>query len=71
MKQYNIAVKFPINRGGILFEERVFGTYYPKEKALEKARMISQLYPGREVRVTHRNWNTVKGTPIFKDGKEM
>lgn len=71
MKQYNVAVKFVINRGGINYEERIFGTYYPKEKALEKAKLVSEMYPDTEVRVTHRNWNVVKGTPIFKNGKEM
>ena len=71
MREYRVAVKTAINRGGILYEERTWGFYYPKEKAVATAKLVSQIYQESEVRVTYKNWNTVKGTPIFKNGKEM
>ena len=71
MKQYYVFVKFEINRGGINYEERTFGIYNTKVEALEKAKLVSEFYKDSEVRVAHKNWNTVKGTPIFKNGKEM
>lgn len=71
MKQYYVFVKFEINRGGVNYEERTFGIYDSKAKALERAQLASELCRDCEVRITHKNWNTVKGTPIFKNGKEM
>lgn len=71
MREYHVKVKFEINRGGIEYEERTFGIYKTKDRALEVAEIVSLRYPESEVRITHKNWNTVKGTPIFKNGKEM
>ena len=52
------------------FEERVFGSYPSKAKAGEVAKAL--FFTGRydSVRVTHKNWNTVKGTKVWNKKQE-
>lgn len=46
-------------------EERVFQIYPSKAKAEEIAEMLFGTGNYDTVRVTHKNWNTVKGTKVY------
>ena len=52
------------------FEERVFGSYPSKAKAEEIAKALFFTLDFDQVRVAHKNWNTVKGTKVWTKTEE-
>lgn len=51
-------------------EERVFQIYPSKTKAEEIAELLFETGNYDTVRITHKNWNTVKGTKIWNKNND-
>ena len=69
MKRYFVLVKTynPMPHAPEIYsEERTFDYYPSKAKAEEVAKILFFASSYDEVRVAHKNWNTVKGTKVYK-----
>ena len=60
MKHYTVTVN-----------NRPFRSFSIRTEAIDMARLASEFFAGDICRVTHKNGNTVKGTPTFVNGKEI
>ena len=51
--------------------DRIFEVNKDKNVALERLELISMFYPNAKVRLVYKNWNDVKGTPVYMGGKKI
>lgn len=51
--------------------DRIFRECKDKLQAIETAELASKFYLNAECKLVHKNWNHIKGTPVFMNGEEV
>lgn len=51
--------------------DRLFNIYKELSKAVEACKLTSEIYPNVDCRIVYKNWSNRKGTPVYRNGKEI
>lgn len=51
--------------------DRIFEVNKDKNVALERLPLISSLFKDIPVRLVYKNWNDVKGCPVYMNGEKI